>query len=209
MNICVCGWYYLKPLYDILARVKEKFPVYVIAHREDDLLNDFYHLIEPNRGLEWGAYDTYLKHVWDGKSDVLFMHDDVRIRPVIQNYEIVAPEKIFSTIANFKQDQVYIFKSEKEAIDNYNIHGRALFCSAKFLHYLLEHGGFWFDKDNTGHTQGPTPTTCMHFNEADYRFRDFLLTVNGDGGLVVNQKIILPAFDCARRGKFADQHGQI
>jgi hypothetical protein len=212
MKICVCGWYYLKPLYDLLAQVNDKYPVHVIAHRHDDILDKsrLSYTLEPNKGLEWGAYATYLRDIWDGESDVLFMHDDVRIRGVVQDYSLVDPIKVFDTIARFGYDQAYIFKTKKEDIDNYGIHGRAFFCSARFLHYLREHGGFYADMDNTGHTNGPTPVHCKHFNEADYKFAGFLKGMNGNSGdMVVNQKVILPAFDCARRGKFAEQHGQI
>jgi len=229
VDICVCGWHYFDSVYDTLRSAHKKYPVFVVAHRDDELLHSsglpFY--MRENVGLEWGAYDWYIKNQWDGKSDVLFMHDDVRIRPVIKEYEVVDPVCVFNTVARLGDtyDQAYIFKSKHEYNKNFFIHGRALFCNAKTIRILLDRNdGFWYDADNTGHTGGSTPDGCKHYNEADYRFWRFLSGLHGRGdetypweaeglvtkeGLMVNQAIIIPAFDCARRGRFEEERSPI
>lgn len=204
MKICVCGWYYYDSIYQDLVLVNEAYPVFVVAHRDDMWLrkSGFNFFLRENRGLEWGAYDWYLKNAWDGESNVLYMHDDVRMRPVLKGFSTISPIKIFDAIAELEMDQAYIFKTERERLENYGIHGRAVFASARFNKQLLQDGGFWYDHDNTGHTNGPTPSYCKHFNEADYRFFHYLKGLNS--GLLVDRPVILQSFDCARRGKFED-----
>ena len=80
MDIVVCGWYYHKPFYLELLKIKNKYPVTVVAHRSVDT-----HVLQTvevdNIGLEFGAYDYYLKRLWVEPIDVVFMHDDTNIKP--------------------------------------------------------------------------------------------------------------------------------
>lgn len=225
MQICVCGWYFRPDFYKLLREINEKYPVTVVANQlpRDDVDKGFFMIPEgrgrgiilPDRkdalwlnrkniGLEWGAYDYFLKNLWDGESSVLFMHDDVRVWPVIQDYQVIEPIKVFDVISKFLYGQVYLFRTLQQAIDNYYIHGRAFFCSAQFLKRLLkDNNGFWFDENNTGHISGPTPKHCKHYNEADYRFAKYIKSVKDMGD--VGDHVVLPALDCARRGKFIEE----
>ena len=210
MKICVCGWYYMDSILRDLKEVNETYPVFIVAHRSSEaLLGNFEYRLRENIGLEWGAYDSYLKNEWDGVSDVLFMHDDIRLRPTFSSYEAVPATQVFRAIENLagEYDQVYIFRSLQEQKENFALHGRAFLATAKLLQYLLDNeDGIWFDADNTGHTMGPTPDWCKHYNEADYKFRDTLIKIDSLGtGMSVNNSIILPPFDCARRGKFEEE----
>lgn len=209
MKICVCGWYYMESIMRDLKEVNETYPVFIVAHQYDQKLEGFKWRERENIGLEWGAYDWYLKNQWDGKSDILFMHDDVRMRPTFDAYDSIPVTMIFGAIERLanEYDQVYIFRSQDERKENNKLHGRAFLATAKLLQYLLDNeGGIWNDVDNTGHTMGPTPEWCKHYNEADYKFRDTLLKIDSLGtGMSVNNSIILPSFDCARRGKFEEE----
>lgn len=209
MKICVCGWYYFDSIYRDLEEVNKTYPVFIVAHKPDPKLNGFEWKERENTGLEWGAYDWYLKNEWDGESDILFMHDDVRMRPIFSEYETVPVTQIFRAIEKLadEYDQVYIFRSLDEKKKNFGLHGRAFLATARLLRYLLDnHDGIWYDADNTGHTMGPTPEWCKHYNEADYRFRDVLIKIDTlETGMSLNNSIILPPFDCARRGKFEEE----
>jgi hypothetical protein len=231
----VCGWYFRPDFYRLLGDINEKYPVTVVNNGtfsfEPGIFSDKISLTSrQNIGLEWGAYDYFLKTKWDNEADVLFLHDDIRFRPVIMNYELVEPMIIFDTIAKLEFDQVYLFGSLDEATANYGIHGRAFKCSVAFLKYLLEHNnGFWFDKNNDGHIQGPTPDYCEHYNKADYKFADCIKELDGKMPdlmsrprpdhvstvppllyparlqLDVGEYVILPALDCAVRGRFREE----
>lgn len=212
MKICVCGWYFREDFYRVLKRVNERYPVAVVSNTgfltasESVLARSLDFYTRENIGLEWGAYDYYLKEVWDGVSPVLFLHDDIRLRPVMKDYELRPPVEIFDAISKFEHDQVYIFKSLPEAKENFWIHGRAFYCSARFLRYLRRYNdGFWFDEDNDGHTQGPTPAHCKHFNEADYQFKYFTRGIPEKSNMKAGGYVILPALDCARRGRFEEE----
>ncbi|MBW2621273.1 MAG: hypothetical protein JRD68_00075 [Deltaproteobacteria bacterium] len=210
MQICVCGWYFRPDFYALMREVNKKYSVTVINHQDTPLKWEYklsWHLC-PNIGLEWGAYDFFLKTAWDGESAVLFLHDDIRFRPVIKNYELIEPIIIFDTIEQFEFDQVYFFGSLEEATKNYGIHGRAFKCSAVFLKSLLEqNNGFWYDENNDGHIQGTTPNYCEHYNKADYKFADFIkeLKCRSNGLLDAGHYVILPALDCAVRGRFREE----
>jgi len=208
MKICICGYYYKEEFLQAMAHIKSKYEIHIIANKrwERDNIPDGIKVTKrENIGLEWGAYDFYLKNIWDGKSDVLFLHDDIRFRPIIHDYKFVGPTKIIDSIAKIKDDQVYFFSSTSHAEKNYYIHGRALKCSRKFLEALKENGGFPYDENNSSHTRGPTPKHCRHFNWADYQFADFIKTLNNKPSWRVGEYKIIPALDCATRGRFDNE----
>jgi len=76
MQICVTGWDFNESLYVSLA--KTSFNTISIMHKKGDTKGVPFQLI-PNEGLEWGAYNYFLKNHWDKKSPVLFMQDDISI----------------------------------------------------------------------------------------------------------------------------------
>ena len=81
-KICVVGWHFFKKMYKPLSKCK--FDVHVVAHRYNKILDDldFDYSVTKNVGLEFGAYDYYIKNIWDKKSDVIFMHDDGELKKI-------------------------------------------------------------------------------------------------------------------------------
>ena len=100
MKICIVGWYFFESLYASLKEVNKKHEVTIISHKgwecspeengdskDLSLTSDpeaveareflescgLNYKIIPNIGLEFGAYDYYLKNCWDKESDVLFI----------------------------------------------------------------------------------------------------------------------------------------
>ena len=209
MQICVCGWYYFPKLMPILKRVHEttEHDVFIVAHRENAWLEEFDHYIRENKGVEYGAYDWFLKNQWDRESPVFLMHDDVNILPIMRNYEIVSPLGVFNSISEIEYDLAYVFKNVTDERVNYGVHGRGIFMSPRFImHLLIYNKGLWWDKNNDGHIAGPTPEHCHHFNEADYRFRTFWRDMQEKGiDMKVGMPVYIPAFDAAYRGREGEQ----
>ena len=164
MNICVAGWYYHEPF--IARMVNSKHTAGIVAHRAlsgKELHGLDFDLI-PNFGLEFGCYDWYLKNKWkDGP--VLFMHDDNEIT-----------DAALDAIAQMTVDQAFLFSSEAEAKANGQAHGRAIFCSEKFLKRLKSDGGFWYDEGMTptGEIPATNATEPDWHNSAIQVFRAYL-----------------------------------
>jgi hypothetical protein len=228
MKICVVGWHYNKQFYEVLKEISTKYEVFVVAHRDNDILHAFDHHIRENTGLEFGAYDWYLKNKWDKQSSVFFIHDDTEALPVAFDY-----------VANLdlcNVDQAYINFDEGG-------HGRAIFISAALLTYLLNttcngcqycresrdrynpattlsaitpHNGFLYDPNNTGHTTGTPPPTVRHFNFAIHWFHKTMCNLRTvdrldgkrDKWSVVN-RLVVPEFDLYKRGNKWDNLGAI
>jgi len=206
MQICVCGWYYYHDLLDVLEKVEKEgnHSVTIIAHRYDDILkkHNLKVIERENVGVEYGAYDYFIKNEWDGKSNVLFMHDDVEINPILKNYEMLPLTTIFNSLAGIDVDLGYIFNGAFDELRNFGIHGRGILMSPKFIQYLLDHNdGIWWDKGNTGHIAGPTPEHCEHFNEADYRLRTVWRDLQTNGtDMILGKAIHAPSFCADIRG---------
>jgi len=117
MNICVCGWYYFPNLYSTLAKIKEKYPTHIVCHRASPIINGLPHSHRNNVGLDWGAYNYYLEKIWNKKSPVLFMQDDVAI----------SSSSVFDQIALLKNDKqidvAFLFNNGLEATYNSNATG--------------------------------------------------------------------------------------
>ena len=200
MEICIIGWYYFPMLMEILPDVNEEFPVTLVCHRSHPSLihSEIPYFYRENRGCEYGAYDWYIKNKWKGDA-VLFMHDDVLIRPRMANYEILSPATQFRKIDAIDFDLSYIFKSVSEEKENAGVHGRGIYMKPKFIQWLLDtNDGIWWDKNNDGHIMGPTPEHCEHFNHADYELKH---TWKKSKGFNIGPTI-LPFFDHANRGRY-------
>lgn len=228
MKICVCGWYYYDEFYKSLGEIRDKYDVTIIAHNDNKDKLDTYgipYIIKENVGLEFGAYDYYLKNVWDRESSVLFIHDDAAIK------DLIAFDKV-AELDSQGIDQAYIFKSEAEQVNNGGKHGRAIFISKKLLTFMVQyeckceqsvdhydshnpdtvllgtppHTGFWFDHLNKGHSNGKPPKGVRHYNEMIYHFHRYLGRVRdkrfGNEQMDVLHRVIIPEIDCARRGQF-------
>lgn len=193
MNICVIGYYFNVELYDILYSRVFKNYIHVVCHKTPPRIYKNTKHLEfikiDNIGLEFHAYDFYLKSLWNG-SDTLFMHDDV----------IIEDENVFDKIAESKVDCGYIFRDKYEDMANGGKHGRAIFMSKAFLEFvkgftcecewcigkedkhnkgtilpkLSAHTGFWYDKFNRGHISGKPPIGVRHYNSAIDHFHWFI-----------------------------------
>jgi hypothetical protein len=252
MDICIVGWYLYDDLYKILKEVNKKYHVTIISHKgneiktedkDDSSLNvdsiaseakeflkscELDYCIVDNIGLEFGAYDYFLKNCWNKESNVLFMHDDVKITDI----------NVFDRIALLGDkniDQSYIFKNKAEEINNGGKHGRAIFMSAKLLNFMLnysftteesvdhednhnkgtilkgtgEYTGFWYDPNNYGHTTGKPSVGVRHYNEMIYTFHRTMGRVRdrryGNEKMSVVNRDYYPELDCARRGIFREE----
>jgi len=152
MAIAVSGWYFELSLFSVFKQIKDLFNITVLTYykRAEDQRPRHYDLIPASRqieeyvipsgvrhlkipvaGLEFGGYDWYIKNVWDRESPVLFMHDDIQI------YN----PNVFTDIQNQLQgiDQAFIFRDEKEEIANGRVHGRGIYCSARFIRFMLDY----------------------------------------------------------------------
>jgi len=194
MQICVCGWYYPDEFYMALYRIKEKYPVTIIGNRFDERLKNWEltYFYRENTGLEWGAYNYYLQRVWKG-GNVLFMHDDVILGPVMKSYEIVKGEVAFDKVANLTCDQAFIFQNRHQDVTSGGIHGRMVYMSDRFLTYAKQ---FWYDPKNTGYTGGERPPGAEHFNAGISHYRDLVEA----SGLDCNHKIYIPSIKMGNRG---------
>lgn len=184
MHICLVGWYGHQDLYELLGSCG--FPVTVISHKKD---NDYLGLPTiniPNLGLEFGCYDYFIHNVWPRrKGNVLFMHDDM----------VVEDKNVFKRISKLEHDCAYIFRDYAEHRANGGKHGRAVFCSQRFIEVIMNttcrchwceekfdaghnpegllpelfmgaHRGFWYDYNNNGHVSGKPPVGIRHYNSA-------------------------------------------
>ena len=209
MSICVAGWYLSKfdECYMVLHRVKDKYPVHVVSNRESPYLQtiDLPYTVRENTGLEWGAYNHYLMHIWDGESNVLFMHDDIAFHPfVTSGSDVVPPEKMFDNLAALDGviDQCYVFSSRAEDVENYSRHGRMVWMSKAFLSKAKELGGFWYDDKNKGHISGfdseqQKEMGCLSYNAGIIAFHSQAQIIGGK----VHQRAYIPSFALAKRGE--------
>jgi len=133
MIICVCGWYFNPEVYAMLEKLP--FTVYVIGNGGiqagiDEKYPAIEFLTRPNIGLEFGAYQYFLSRIAFLEDGVLFIHDDIS----------VSDPSVFSRIRDLQGeniDQTFLFSDEANAVANQNFHGRAFYCSARFLRAML------------------------------------------------------------------------
>ncbi len=142
IKICIVGWYYFKDIYTQLF--KSKLSIHVVAHRYNKILDELkldFTLID-NIGLEYGAYDWYIKNIWDEKSDVFFMHDDIKIIDfddfISSNYDKMKKNKIGHGVIGRKK----------------NTGERFFYMSSKLIKILkTEYNGIWYDQENLGYNK--------------------------------------------------------
>ena len=142
IKICVVGWYYLEKIYEQLSR--SKFDIHIVAHCYNKILDKLklkYTLIE-NIGLEYGAYDWYIKNIWSSKNqdDVFFMHDDIEILD-FDNF-------IYSNYCKIKKREISYEIFGKKG----NMGQRFFYMSFKMIRIIKkENNGIWYDKENFGY----------------------------------------------------------
>ena len=138
IKICVVGWHFFSDFYNKLDQ--SKYETYIVAHRYNKILDAIkleYSVIE-NIGLEFHAYDYYIKNIWDKKSNVIFMHDDIEIEDIKCLY------KIFKRCEKENIYQCYIFGEKGKGS-----HGRCIYMSKKFIEMIIkDYDGIWFDREN-------------------------------------------------------------
>lgn len=198
MNICVAGWYFKKydDFYLALMRISDRYPVFVVANRWSDYLETmgFPYCQRENTGLEWGAYHHYLMNIWDGKSNVLFCHDDIILHPLGIDYEIYPGEKIFDKIAQLPHDQAYIFQDRRQDAINHSMHGRMVYMSHRLLEKCRDNSGFWHDTENTGQTgEGDG------YNAAILKFHHGIKELYPE--MDIHKRIYMPNIEMMKRGK--------
>lgn len=226
-NICVVGWYLGDEQLDFLDNLSEVTDVVMVSHKEDKKLSKrkFRVVYRPNIGLEFGAYDFYLKHMWDRESNVLFMHDDFEAEGVKAQDFVDKIEEITKGI-----DQAYIFRDALEEKHNGGKHGRAIYLSMKLLAFILNnyrssnqssdhfdthnpdtvlkgcgpYNGFWYDPENRGHTTGKPPKGVRHYNIGIYTFHSEMGRVRDrkykNEPMKVVQRVYYGDFKLGRRG---------
>lgn len=205
LSVCVCGWYLAEfdGLYRALfkAHAFRGIPVHVVANKPAVYLDvaGLPYSLRPNAGLEFGAYDHYLKHIWDGESDVVFMHDDVDLLPFVKDGAVRPPEESWDVFVDPGYDQAYVFRDRAEDVVNDGKHGRMLFMSARLLEFFREKGGIPFDEANEGYTSGKRPEGVKPYNYAVMHY-DFLLDEAKGRGMSVRQPVYLPRFAASHRG---------
>ena len=185
-KICIVGWYFNKKFLEYLSKdyFKETF---IVAHRYNKILDDlnFNYKVTKNIGLEFGAYNYYIKKVWDGESNVLFMHDDVKI---IKEEFIMNIYKVCSLY-----DHSYIWNIKKK-----KAHGRCLYLSKKTIKlFLKKNNGIWYDKKNEGFLEHNQPSS-WHRKQCHLgiiKFHDdissFVKIYNIKSKVIVNKDILL------------------
>ncbi len=145
VKICIVGWHFLKTMYKPLSKCQ--FDVHVVAHRHNDILDNFgfnYSVIK-NVGLEYGAYDYYIKNIWDKKSDVIFMHDDGELKNnkaidnIVNRYKHVDIGYVLGATCNVKR----------------KTSTRCFYLSSTAISlFLKKFGGIGFDANDRGYTLG-------------------------------------------------------
>jgi hypothetical protein len=185
MNICVAGWYFHGPFLKVIE--DSKHPAFIVAHRDFTGKTTLPGRTVLNTGLEFGCYDWYLKNEWK-EGSVFFCHDDNEIS-----------EAALDEIALIPFDQCFLFASEEECKANGRVHGRAFFCSSRFLSRLKADGGFWYDEGNHGDIAPTASDTPNYHNSGILTFRAYLDSVSKD--MTVAQIGIVPNLKCGYRGR--------
>ena len=200
MNICVCGWYFFDGFYSELWKIKEKYQIFVVAHKNDPMLKiiDLPYVVIPNTGLEFGAYNHYLMNIWEG-GGTLFIHDDIAVIPTVKDFEIKENKEVWDEIADLKTDQTYIFQDREDDIYNAGMHGRMFFMSERLMKWFKDCGGMWHDPLNMGYVgEGERPAHVMGWNMAINVFNERLAHSHMD----VRSKLYISSLALGRRGKF-------
>jgi len=128
-NICVLGYHYRPKFYEFLNSIRDWLDICVVRRglKQDEPIGSLNDGKAPIEGLDFGGYDYYLKNVWDGKSPVLYMHDDTKMN--IKGLDVVSRYSSY--------DRVFFFGSERSKIMYKGKSARAFYCSRKFMKAML------------------------------------------------------------------------
>lgn len=195
MEVCVTGCYYWPEVYNTLnyhAGGSREYRVYVVTHT-DQSPTEYENLIMvrgPDYGLDAGKYDFFLKNLWDGRSGVFFMHDDVVLSRPEENPLAFVEEHLED------RDAVFFFGNNYQALKRRGRNFRTMYLSRKYLRSMLDypcdcresrsyydklvqqevpglgiHNGFLHDQNNPGITSNDKAVpgmrdvnvSCRHF----------------------------------------------
>jgi hypothetical protein len=196
VQICVVGWHFFSKFYKQIS--KTSLDIHIVAHRYNKILDDFNlkYSVVPNVGREFHAYDWYIKNVWDGKSAVIFTHDDVKMKNIDNIFN-----DLFSKLKGL--DFSYILGEKDRKYKTCS--ERCMYFSPKLIKLLLKrYDGFWYDIHNKGYTFGtfshydPNIYTSKFKKYYDQEGREFKKTINAlinkyklKFKNVINRKILL------------------
>ena len=193
-KICVVGWHFYSKIYEQLS--KSKYDVHIVAHRYNKILDDLNlsYTVTKNEGLEFGAYNWYIKNVWDKESNVIFMHDDIEMK----SRSVLS--KIFYKCKQKKVDQGYIF-------GNYGIgpHGRCIYSSSSFITKIQEdYDGIYYDKSNIGYIKEKNQPEGWHkkrYNFGIYKFSKMSLNIGKKYNKKVEKSLNFKGMNQGDRGR--------
>jgi hypothetical protein len=195
VQICCSGWHFFD---DILEQIEEsELDIHIVAHQDHEWLKKekIKSTVIDNVGLEYGSYNYYLNNIWDKESDVIFMHDDIKIQHfdkfIAKNYSkfkkrridhgSVTPARIVRPGAQF----CYLSKRVVDAIQK-------------------DYGGIWFDEENVGYTDWKSQPSHWHIRrvqEGGVRFRTMIEDIGKEYNFLVFTDVIDSDVTFYSRGK--------
>jgi len=194
-KICVAGWHYFKGICKNFS--KSDLDIYIIAHRHNKVLDELnlnYSIVN-NNGLEFGCYNYYINNIWDGKSDVFFMHDDIHVVD-FDNF-IMSNYKKFK---NRKADHGVMLLPRKIVSG-----GRFFYMSCNCINIIQKkYKGIWYDEENIGYVNRKSQPEGWHprrYNAGAKKFGEMIKEIGekyGSRVFAVNKDIRLKLY---RRGK--------
>jgi hypothetical protein len=202
LSICICGWYFYPELLKLVAGLPaDEYNSMVVSHSHGNT-HGVDSVMRDNQGLEFGAYSYFVDNVWDHISNVLFIHDDIDVRP-----------SFFQRASEIKYDQAYVFENEDDYRQNL-AHGRVIFATASFLEHVRNSGGIWYDRGNRGFiakgnswTEKP-PAGCKDHNAGIRAFMALANEIGKREKMQVNMPVYMNDVTLGRRGKLTTKAGQ-
>jgi len=191
-NICVVGWYFFESFYKELG--KSNFKIHIVAHRNNEVLNSLNHTLTDNVGLEYGAYSYYVRNIWDEKSDVFFMHDDVNVA----DFDSV----ISKCYKEMKAKDVGHGRITSGKHAGYS--QRFFYMSSSFIKIVKErYDGMWYDRENFGYIDQksqPEDWRPRRYNDGAFHFSEMIKEINKDCGLLICYDVIDERIDLYDKG---------
>lgn len=184
VQICCSGWHFFD---DIFEQIEEsELDIHIVAHRGNEWLEKekIKSTVIDNVGLEFGSYNYYLNNIWDKESDVIFMHDDIKI----QHFD----QFIAKNYSKFKKRKI----DHGSVIPAKIVRPGAQFCylSKRVIDTILEdYGGIWFDEENIGYTDWKSQPSHWHHrrvNDGAIKFRTMIEDIGKKYDLKVFKNVI-------------------